>query len=238
MRIEKDQLIAGLLARDVRRLMREAAGFIIRTSTVTEVLGFSQSHALKLIKELQNEGLLATREDFWEATEKGHALAMASAATPLRRSTADRLIEGVVERAREINRNEQLAYRVRRLAVFGSFAAGSERPNDVDVACSFDTRLEGEEQKVLEDERREAKGSFANTSEWAVWPKLEVLKRLKARSHRLSIQEFAPAALDKIDHELVFSGAREERTRGVCQVNFTVDGRMPASRSLPIISTV
>jgi hypothetical protein len=205
MRIEKDQLIAGLPARDIRRFMREAAGFIIRTRTVTDVLGFSESRAFKLLKNLQNERLLAAKDDHWEATERGHALAMATAATPLRRATAERLLEQVVERAREINRNEGLAYRVQRLAVFGSVAAGSERPNDVDVACSLVTRFVGEKQRVLEDERRKAKGRFANTSEWAVWPKLEVLKNLKAGSHRLSIQEFATPALETIDHRILFS---------------------------------
>jgi hypothetical protein len=208
MRIERDQLIAGVPARDVRRFMREAAGLIIRVRTVTEVLGFSERRALQWLKRLQNEGLLAARENFWEATDRGHALAMATTAAPLRRATAERLIEQLLERTREINRDERLAYRVQRLAVFGSFVAGAERPNDVDVACSLVTRFEGEEQRILEDERRNVKGRFANTSEWAFWPKLEVLRRLKAGSHRLSIQEFGRPALDEIDHKIVFSDDR------------------------------
>lgn len=220
MRIERDQLIAGLPARDVRRFMREAAGFIIRVRTATEVLGFSEGRALELLKELQNEGLLATREDFWEATQRGYALAMATAAAPLRRGTAERLIGQLVERAREINRNERLAYRVQRLAVFGSFVAGSERPNDVDVACSLVTRFEGKRQRILEDERRNAKGRFANTSEWAVWPKLEVLKRLKAGSHRLSIQEFASGALNEIEHRIVFADESSRSALATSKVSF------------------
>jgi hypothetical protein len=185
--------------------MREAAGFIIRVRTVTEVLGLSQKCALKLLEALQSEGLVAAREDFWEATERGQALAMATAAIPLRRATAERLIEQVVERAQEINRDDRLAYRVHWLAVFGSTLAGVERLNDVDIACGLTTRFDGEKQRALEDERRGARGRFTNTSEWAVWPKLEVLKRLKARSHRLSIQEFRSPSLEMIDHKLVFS---------------------------------
>lgn len=205
MRIERDQLIAGLPARDVRRFMRDAAGFVIRVRTVTEVLGCSEHRALELLKKLQNEGFLAAKEDFWEATERGHALAMATAALPLRRATAERLIEQVVGRAREINKNERLAYRLRWLALFGSSLAGVERPNDVDIACSLKTRFDGEEQRVVEDERRVAKGGFANSSEWAAWPKLEILKKLKAGSHRLSIQEFDPSALKQLDHRIIFT---------------------------------
>ena len=80
-----------------------------------------------------------------------------------------------------------------------------ERPNDVDIACSLKTRFDGEEQRILEDERRVARGRFANSSEWAAWPKLEVLKKLKAGSHRLSIQEFDPSALKHLHHRVIFT---------------------------------
>lgn len=204
MRIEKHQLIAGLPAKEVRRFMREAAGFIIRPRTVIEVLGFSASEARQLLEKLQNEGLLAVKEDYWLATERGHALAMATAARPLRRATARRLIDEVVERARAINGDNEFAYRVQRLVVFGSFLAGAERPNDVDIACSLVARFDGERQRVLEDERRRNKGSFANTSEWAAWPKLEVLKKLKSGSRGLSVQEIS-CLMKKIDQRIVFS---------------------------------
>jgi hypothetical protein len=199
------KLIAGFPARDVRRLMRESAGFIISARAVTKVLGLSEHLALKSLRALQVEGLVAVREGFREATERGHALAMATAAAPLSRATAERLIEQVVESAQEINRNEGLSYRVHWLALFGSSPAGAERPNDVDIARGLRTRFAGGKQRALEDERREAKGKFANASEWAVWPKLEVVKRLKAQSHRLSIQDFGSPTLEKIDHQLVFS---------------------------------
>lgn len=209
MRIEKDQLIAGLPAKDVRRFMREAAGFIIRPRTVTEVLGFSSSDARQLLGRLQEAGLLTVRDDFWIATESGHALAMATAARPLRRGTAERLIEEVIERARMVNQDNGLAYRVQRLIVFGSFLNGAERPNDVDVACSLGTRFDGEEQRVLEDQRRKLKGWFTNTSELAAWPKLEVLRKLKARSRGLSIQELGCMTLDTIDHKVFFLDERK-----------------------------
>ena len=143
--------------------------------------------------------------DHWEATEKGRALAMATAAKPLRRETAEKLIADVVERARMINRDSSLAYRVRLLAVFGSALTSTERPNDVDIACKLAPRFAGEKQEILEDERRASRGSFINTFEWAAWPKLEVLKKLKSRSRGLSIQDFGISTLERIDHKLVFS---------------------------------
>jgi predicted nucleotidyltransferase len=205
MRIERDQLIAGLPAREVRRFMRGAADQIIRIAVVTHFLGLSPAGARKFLKELERDGWIAAKVDHWEATEKGRALAMATAAKSLRRETAERLIADVVERARMINRDSSFAYRVRLLAVFGSALTGTERPNDVDIACKLAPRFAGEKQEILEDERRASRGSFINTLEWAAWPKLEVLKKLKSRSRGLSIQDFGISTLEGIDHKLVFS---------------------------------
>jgi hypothetical protein len=208
MRSEKDQLIAGLPAKDVRRFMRQAAGFIIRPHTVTNVLGLTEGDARQLLRKFQKEGLVTVKAGYWEATARGHALAMATAASPLRRATAGRLIAEVVERARIINRDNEFAYCVQRLAVFGSFVNGAQRPNDVDVACKLAARFDGAKQRALEDQRRENKGRFANTSQWAAWPKLEVLKILKSTSRGLSIQEFGDWSFEKINHRVIFSDER------------------------------
>jgi hypothetical protein len=185
--------------------MRRAADHIIRIAEVTHFLGLSPAGARKFLKELERNGWIAAKVDHWEATEKGRALAMATAAKPLRRETAERLIADVVERARMINRDSSLAYRVRLLAVFGSALTGTEHPNDVDIACKLVPRFAGEKQEILEDERRASRGSFINTFEWAAWPKLEVLQKLKSRSRGLSIQDFGISTLERIDHKLVFS---------------------------------
>jgi predicted nucleotidyltransferase len=220
-RIEKDQLIAGLPAKDVRRLMRKVEGCLIRPSTVAHILGLRDSRARRILIRLGKEGLVHAKEDHWEITAKGRTLTMATAASPLRKATAETLIVKLIERAKMINKSNHLAYRVQRLVVFGSVARGAERPNDVDVACSLVPRFEGDKQRVVEDARRDEKGSFANTSEWAVWPKLEVLKILKSRSRGLSIQEVAGLQFDTMEHRIVFSG--ENRGSG------KASGRMPAS---------
>jgi hypothetical protein len=91
MRIEKDQIVGGLPARDVRRFMRSAAGTIIRLQTVAQVCGLSTKKAEQFLHELENEGLISP-EDYWEATAKGYAFAMATAAEPLRKATAEQLV--------------------------------------------------------------------------------------------------------------------------------------------------
>ena len=68
----------------VRRFMRRAAGFIIKSRTATHVLGFPEDDARRLLRQFKIEGLVTPTDDHWEATAKGHALAMATAACPWR----------------------------------------------------------------------------------------------------------------------------------------------------------
>ena len=204
MRSEKGQLIAGLAAADVRKLMRKA-GQLISARTVTRVLGFSADDARQLLVELEREGFVVDADGYWTATAKGYALAAATAARPLRIETAQRLITQVIDRAKSVNRDSTLAYRVQLLVLFGSFASGKVRPNDVDIACKLVTRFDGPKQKISEGRRRRSKAEFANVSEWAVWPKLEILKRLKSRSRGLSIQELQDWILESTPHTIIFS---------------------------------
>jgi hypothetical protein len=128
---------------------------------------------------------------------------MATAAAPLRRATAEHLIEGLVDRARQLNADDNWAYRVRILVVFGSFVRGVERPNDVDVACGLCPRQSGERQRQLEQVRRNKRGGFRNISEWATWPRLEVFRHLRARARGLSIHELEDW-IQGSEHRVVF----------------------------------
>jgi len=108
MRIEKDQFVGGLPARDVRGFMRSAAGKIIRTRTVAQQFGLSSKKAEHFLNELENQGLISPKEDYWEATAKGYAFAMATAAKPLRKSTAEQLVGETIGRAELVNADYQV----------------------------------------------------------------------------------------------------------------------------------
>ena len=135
---------------------------------------------------------------------------MATAAPPLRRETAARLIAGVVERARALNADDRWAYRIGMVVVFGSYVRGVERPNDVDIACELRPRWTAEKQEAQEQARREIReGRFRNMSEWATWPKLEVLRFLKTRARGLSIHELEDWILETTDHQVLFKDERQ-----------------------------
>ena len=132
---------------------------------------------------------------------------MASAAPPLRRETAERLVAGLVRRASLMNADDRWAYRVGMLVLFGSFARGVERPNDVDIACELRPRWTGERQSREEQVRRDHRGKcFRNISEWTTWPKLEVIRYLRAHARGLSIHEFEDW-IRTTEHVVVFEDA-------------------------------
>jgi len=90
---------------------------------------------------------------------------------------------------------------------------GANRPNDVDIGCTLAPRFRGERQRVVEDQRRAEKGRFANTSEWAIWPKLEIVKILKSRCRGLSVQEISDWNLGSVDHRVIFVDAPQPDSR-------------------------
>ena len=149
--------------------------------------------------------------DHYEPSLKGSALAQATAAKPLERSTAKRLVLGVVERAKLINADDDGAYRVSMLVVFGGFVAGAERPNDVDVACRLKPRWQGAAQEDAEELRRAVRDRrFRNTWECVAWPKLEVIRFLKSRSRGLSVQELDDWILKQEKHSIVYRDGQRE----------------------------
>ena len=204
MRITANQKIAGYPAIRIRQLMRETVGRSVTLRYVREILRCSDSAATRILTNLKRTGFVESVSGHLEPSTKGSALAMATAGSPLRRETASRLIAGLIERARAVNADDRWAYRVGILVVFGSYAQGAERPNDVDVACDLRPRWTGDKQRQQEQFRRENRGErFRNISEWATWPKLEVIRFLRAPARGLSIHELEDWIKTK-DHEVLF----------------------------------
>lgn len=211
MRIESRQMIAGFPAVQIRRLMRETVGRSISLRWISEVLQCSEPTASRVLVDLRREGLVVSVAGHFEPSLKGSALAQATAGKPLARSTAERLVSGVVERARLINADDDWAYRVAMLVVFGSFVAGAERPNDVDVACRLTPRWQGTSQEEAEQLSRAARDCrFRNTWECVAWPKLEVLHFLKSRSRGLSVQELDDWILKQEKHSIIYRDGQRE----------------------------
>lgn len=96
--------------------------------------------AALLVQRLIGEGLAERGpgdHHTFQLTIKGNALANASFARPIRRTTTDQLVGELLDRVRHVNDASDLAFRVRRLRVFGSYLRGDDALGDVDIAIDL-----------------------------------------------------------------------------------------------------
>ena len=197
MRINSNDQIAGIPILRVRWLFRKTGSNSIRATTAALDLKVSHEQAETLIKELCRKGYLEADgtidgESAWRLSIAGGAFAMASAAPPVRRETAERALNELLERVRIVNADPEFLYRVREVKVFGSYLGDSDRIGDVDVALDIE-RKESDPERFRELTEIRLGEAWVDgrrfSSEWERhnWPYTEVVLYLKSRSRTLSL---------------------------------------------------
>jgi DNA-binding MarR family transcriptional regulator len=217
MRIESGKAIAGfpiLRIRDAFKKLRRL------TPWPAEELGRRlkalPEHIGRLLAELEAHGYVERDRDnpdsreSWRLTDLGMRFAGASAARPISRGTAERLVREFLARVDEVNRNEDYAYRVRKVVVFGSYLGKRPRLGDVDLAVTLEPRYpdDPERQRAVEEARtgRAFLGGreFHDTLDQAHWPRHEVLMHLKGGSGAIKIHSGDVAVLKLTRSEVLF----------------------------------
>lgn len=199
MRIRSTEILFGLPALELRRLLRRVDswdGFDV--ATVSEVFPMSRNAAKRLLAELSTARYIepAVSRDSggptWQLSIQGRALSIASAARPIRRATADRLLRELLDRVDAVNADAALVYCVTEVAVFGSYLGSDDTLSDVDVGVRVESRLPPDVDRVAHGEARvrlaQKNGRvFRSWFEELLWPYKEVWLRLKSRSRGLSL---------------------------------------------------
>jgi predicted nucleotidyltransferase len=152
---------------------------------------------------------------WYELTTKGNALAQALAAKPISRKTAEKKLQEFMARVEEINRNEEYAFRVGRVALFGSMLSDVAEVSDIDLAIQLEARLSDKQafsdhlKKRVELALSSGK-SFRSFFERAAWPRHEIYVFLKARSRMFSIHETEELAHLKPEEFKMLLGGQPE----------------------------
>lgn len=214
MRITSEQLIAGYPALEVREFVRRYRLTEFSAETAQHFLAVSPRVAASFIKKLADLGFIevtgkSDRSRLFRVATSGHALANASAARPIYRRTADRVLRQFLERMHLVNDVGEYAYRVGQAVLFGSMLADIDRLGDVDIAIRLEPKLSDEpaQEELCMARRRiaEAKGrTFYGVFDWAMWPTHEVLLYLKARSSILSLHDLSEVEkLPKVRYQVL-----------------------------------
>jgi DNA-binding MarR family transcriptional regulator len=198
-RIAKGETLAGVPMERVRELLRRNI-FLFDTATIAADLRITPSQAGRLAKALLRAGYVrdvrrpGERVPCYERTLDGSTLAAATMAPPLRRTTVERLLKDVVERARAINDDDGFAYRVARIDLFGSALGEHPRPGDVDLAVTLSRRYADPNEQERADRARlqaarERGRHFPNITAQVFWAQTEVLLALRRRARGLSLSD-------------------------------------------------
>lgn len=183
-----------------------------------EFLEVSPSEARRALEVLEEQGYLelspiaSPERPFWALTVKGNALANASTAPPVKRSTARRKLRELLGRVEQVREDVRFLYRVERLVLFGSYLHDDQdRLGDLDIALDLESKFEDRDERwAAEDEKRtaarEAGRHFQNYVVELSWPRDEVLLFLKSRARTISLTSFSDQAefFAEVPHEVIY----------------------------------
>jgi hypothetical protein len=159
MHLDPNQQLYGLPVLEIRRLMRERCFTSFSLGIVADTLKITRCKAKRLVSALAKDGFLVdcstdTSDTFvrvhlnesdrssYKLTMQGHALRMATARKPIKRTTADRMLAEFLERVETVNRDPNLLYWIDEVVVFGSFLSTAPRLSDLDLAITYTRRID------------------------------------------------------------------------------------------------
>jgi hypothetical protein len=204
MRITTNQSIAGYPALQVRGFVRKYRFTNFSARAAEAALMLSTEAAVDFLSNLADLGFIGKSREregqqLFQLTSSGQALANASAAKPIHRKTAERVLAQFLERVHKVNATPEYLFRVKNVVLFGSILSNAERLGDVDIAISLEAKVSDRNAyqawSMARRDGAEAAGRYFHTSfESGIWPRQEILLLLKARSRSLSLHELEQMA--------------------------------------------
>jgi predicted nucleotidyltransferase len=195
-------MIAGHTALLVRSFLRRFRASEIDVDAAARELNIDEHQAQEFLIAIETLGLIEAEAAhlqpsgrMYSVTIKGNALASASAAKPIRRSTAEIALRHFITRLDQFDIRSEYVYRVVSAVLFGSMLSNSEHLADVDIAVELEPKIADEEKfgEWCDARRRLALkigARFSNTMDREYWPQMEVFRALRARSRALSLHEW------------------------------------------------
>lgn len=219
MHIDSKKQIADVEILKVRNLLRNITNTDEwENDFVVHRLKISQKKANRLINELNQKGYIEPvsirgQKQFYRKTLKGSAFGLASAAKPVTRKTATRILSEFMDRVRQVNSDPFFPVKVKKVCVFGSYLTDASRINDIDVAVELtwkeDHPMVSNKDKVrlaltLSNMAEQKGKKFSSFIDRLHWPEHEVRIFLKSRSRTLSIHPIHDEILNRVEYKVFF----------------------------------
>jgi len=136
MRITKDEVVAGHSALRVRGFLRRFEHGFFMLPAAKGFMQLKSSQVAAFINDLVGLELIEPATPFgdkaaFQVATRGHAFANATAAKPISRGTAERVLGEFMDRVNAVNASRDYAFKVRSAVLFGSMLSCVDRLGDV-----------------------------------------------------------------------------------------------------------
>jgi predicted nucleotidyltransferase len=200
-RIDSNGVVGGYPALTIRKLVRRLNNLLYwNAGTVQSILRTERTDAEGIVTALVEAGLAVAQTgqgiDGCTTTPLAQSFGSATAAKPITRQTADRVLCQLLERVNQVNRDACFLAKVTKVVVLGSYLrAEVNRLSDLDIAVElqpkevdWDRLRELTQQRV--EQLRMAGRRFSNWLEIEYWWHLEAFRFLKGRSRAISLIDY------------------------------------------------
>lgn len=213
MRIDPKDTIAGMPAKQVRDLLYRMMDDICNLRFVADWLDVPLKEARPIVDRLRDLSYLELRShgkhEYWGVTPNGRRLALASAAKPISRNTADKAVRELLERVKKVNEDPYYLYRVTKVIVFGSYLTDCPTLNDVDIAIGYAKKpcMETAFVELATARAKEAQSKgrhFSTYLDMITWAETEVWQFVKSRSRTLSFHSMDDGVLEVVEQRVLF----------------------------------
>jgi hypothetical protein len=210
MKIDAQQNYHGIPLLSLRKFLRSVRDTLSWNLTwLSRDLGLPVREAQALAEQLAADGYIsagAFQNAEWSNTIKGNALAGASAAALVNRSTAEARLREFLDRVEQVNSpTAPFAVWVDQVVLLGSMLSTKERVSDVDLSIKlihkpgYDWRSQDRVSIALSGGRR-----FGSFFAQLIWPTQEVLLYLRNRRRSLSFVEWNEEWLKTQPHRVIY----------------------------------
>lgn len=192
MRLKSQDLIFGIIAKDMRAFLRKCSYGNFRTDFFKKELKLEKENADKILDQMIKEEYFEkdkTDNNYLNIKTKANAIRNAKFIKPITKVVAEKYVQELIERAKKINEDEYFIVNVDKIYAFGSYISDSEDCGDIDLVVELKNKQDfsiDELNKINHQRCPPGKGIFEQLT-WA--SSIEPLTFLKNKNKYLGFHE-------------------------------------------------
>lgn len=212
MRIDRNSTICGMPSFEARALLRKLKQqHSFTVNDIDELTDGGHISSSELLANLLGEGYIESDEqekECYRVAKKGMSLAMATAAKQIKRKTAEKLLEGFLDRVNLVNDADDYLHKVTKVIIFGSYLSDRPYIGDIDIAIQLERKVNNsdefmrlQEQLIATDG---AEDQTIDTMSRLFYSERKTTRFLVNKSRSISLHSTDDGILDTANHMVLY----------------------------------